>query len=91
MPLEGAEFLSRRGVPQAGGLIAELEGPSFISRTVERRLYSRRRDRDTRPRADKHGSVGHSRMMSHGIGIRDDCSMRSISTMSFQESICCVE
>jgi GNAT superfamily N-acetyltransferase len=33
-------------------LIAEPEGPSFISRTVERRQYSRRRARDTRPAAD---------------------------------------
>jgi predicted GNAT superfamily acetyltransferase len=32
-------------------LIAEPEGPSFISRTVERRQYSRRRARDTRPEA----------------------------------------
>src|ERR1700732_5204749 len=37
-------------------MIAELEGPSFISRTVERRQYSWRRTRDTQPK------TGHDRI-----------------------------
>jgi hypothetical protein len=42
-------------------MIADLEGPSFISRTVEHRRDSRRRARDTRPETELTASAHRGR------------------------------